>query len=233
MFQKETLKQDLDTFVIPIVSFVVLIILSVVVTNVGYGKISEQKTQIEEATKKESVLRQKVQTLQNIDANVISHTDDVVFAIPDFDSGPVVLSQIKTVAQERNIVVDNLAVSQNAKEQADLHKVNVRLSVTGELTNILEFVKSLQDIAPIYNVLTVSIGGGANTSATVSNIVSVDISGESYWASFPKTIPDSAQTGLTAEQNETLQRIAVLRKPLLTQAPASAPTDRTNPFNTK
>lgn len=233
MFQKETLKQDLDTFVVPIVSFIVLIILSVVVTNIGYGKISEQKTQIEETTKKESVLRQKVQTLQSIDVNVIAHTDDVVFAIPDFDSGPVVLSQIKTVAQERNIAVDNISVSQSSKEQTDLHNVNVRLSVTGEITNILEFVKSLQNIAPIYNVLSVTISAREAVAGSVGSTISADISGESYWAAFPKTIPDSAQSGLTVEQNETLQKIAALRKPLLTQAPPSEPTDRTNPFTTK
>ncbi|MBI3396857.1 type 4a pilus biogenesis protein PilO [Candidatus Woesebacteria bacterium] len=233
MFRKETLKQDFDTFVIPIVSFVVLIILSVVVTNVGYGKISEQKRKIDEMTKKESLLRQKVQTLQNIDANVISHTDDVVFAIPDFDSGPVVLAQIKTVAQERNITVDSLSVTQTSKEQSDIHKVNVRLSVSGEITNILEFVKSLQNIAPIYNVSSVTLGVGEATAGTVSTSVTADISGESYWAAFPKTISDSAQAGLTSEQNDILLKIAALRKPLLTQAPPSEPTDRTNPFGVK
>lgn len=199
----------------------VVIVLFLLVGNFGVSKILGVQAEIDSAQKSEKTLTQKLSLLQTLSTDAVLRVNVVGSALPDTNPALTLISQLKNVALANGVFMTTIKSSGGSANTTGLNEANISFSLEGTRDQIFTFLTAVSGISPITIVNNVSINESLGS-------LKADVSVKSFWAVFPKTIPDiiSPIDDLTANEKRLLTKISGLTQPKFTEI---APTSEVNP----
>lgn len=202
------------------------IILFIIAGNIGFSQISNIRDQIDQATKDQNVLQQKVTLLNSVAANAGTQSNAASLALPDSNTTLAALSQLKNLATSNTTVISNIRASGEAKDSSGLSRVDISFDLEGTLDQVTNFMKSVKTVAPVMNVGSVKISGSGDT--TKASLLT-----STYWSALPTTLPSTNQVeqSLTPDEENTLATLQSLTPPTIIGITPQATGGRPNPFS--
>lgn len=204
----------------------ILLILLIFAFKIGISQIAILRTAINEAHKKENILKQKQDVLMRLDSEIPSQAKLIVAVLPGKNSSLLALYQIKTLAAEKAVIFSNFKVGAEIKEKSDLARADLTFDVEGDIVSVISFLSSLKTIAPVLIIdrADLSILGSLATAA---------VRIRSYWSAYPTQLPSLTEPikEMTDEEREILAQVLALTPPPFVQLSAFPPVERNDPFN--
>ena len=156
-------KSPLRLILLPLLSLVILAVLSSVVLRSAFARIQSLRGELENAQRDENVLKEKEIILKEVQQSIAGQAQVVALALPSENPALIVISQVKNLAFERALFPQNLEVGAETQE-AELMSVPISFDMEGDLTEVLDFVKSLTSISPLSTIDKLAIDHSAGVS---------------------------------------------------------------------
>jgi Tfp pilus assembly protein PilO len=221
---KININSELKVIIKPILFLVVLIILSLIVVKEGVGRISSLKGELEVEKKNEAVLSQKESFLREIQSSVSTNMEFSLAAVPARNPALIVLSQLKKLSLDKEVILSNVKIGTETKE-ADLSSIQIRFDIDGNLSSVVDFTKSINNLLPISLVEKVKLASQGETSRA-------NVSIKVFFSPYPKKLTSLTEslTDLSTEEKNLLSKLTQLIMPDFVEVQPFGPGMRTNPF---
>lgn len=205
---------------------IIVVILFFIVGTFAVSKITNVRDQITLSEKQKTVLNQKIKILQNIKNTINEGSSASIDALPESNTSVVALSQIRSLANENNVVVSSLKSTAQSSAESSISTSDMSFDVNGEISQILNFLKSIDNFAPIARLTKVKFSGN-------QGLLSANVSIQIYWSPLPKIIPQitDATNDLTNDEITILEKIKLLVSPRFSSVPASDTEGKPDPFS--
>lgn len=187
---------------------VLILILGFFVVKFTLAKVGEQSVQIKKLEKDNTTLTQKIRILSAAGLDSENDANLVTIVLPESNSSLVVVSQLRLKALEMSLLVDSLKVGAEIKDPSGLSRSDVSFEITGPKPQIIDYLNSLSQIAPIVIVDKVKLSES-------EGIARASVGVKAFWSALPKTLPSVSESlkDLTEAEYEFLIELDKLQKP--------------------
>lgn len=214
------------SFILPSVTFIVVVVLTLTVGQFALNKIFETRANIKELESKNKLLEAKKVVLSGVNTDDIKkQVKAAVLAVPSENPSIFVLSSMRGQAQEGGLVISNFKVSEGQGAKKVGREVEVSFDLQGSVFSTLSFLKAIENSSPLTKL--------TNIKFTISSAqATVKVTATTSWGELPKELgktEDPVEPVTQAEQ-ELLRKLAALRLPALGQVPLSPPAGKADPF---
>jgi len=222
----ESIPQNIKLIISSVLPLSIVLILFIIAVPFGISKISDIQTQIDTATRNKTILSQKLSLLQSLSATASQDSSTALSALPDSNTSLVAVSQIKNISSQNGISVSGIKAGSEIDDPSGASHVAVTFQATGSRAQIISFLKSIANMAPITLVDKIKING-------IGGAEVADITIQSYWSAFPKNLPSLTTpiTDLTPAEENVLSSISSLSQPTFLVVPPSEGNGKTDPFS--
>jgi len=202
-----------------------LLFVGVITLKIGWAKIAKKREEIASLQKTVKALEQKEMILGEVAGGVVKQAGLLNNALPAKNSALVTISQVKKLANEEFLVMDSLKAGAEIKKSS-YSQVNISFDIEGEILVVLNFLKKLQNIAPLTNLDKVKI------SQSITSLAKASVTIKTYWAAYPVKLPPITEPlkDFTAEEKETIVKILSLNPPEFVELIPQENSGRQNPF---
>lgn len=221
--------QKLKPILIPLVANGILVLVLLFVGSFVFNTSGELRESMNEQKSENEMLSSRLRTLQDTTEVVDTATQNVAIALPPSNSSTLIISQIRRLAEENELVINDLSlfVQESDSSMEELNRVSIELRTTGDYDSIASFINGIERVSPIINLDSSEI-------VEDNNSITAEIRFISYYAPYPETLPSIREpiTGLSAAQEETLNEVQSLEIPLFNDnlTPQSPREESSNPF---
>jgi len=209
---------------------IIVIILFLVFGNYGIGRVRNLRSQISQTRQDKTALTEKLNMLRTISTTVESASQFAASALPGENTVLPARARIKELAVANGVVLSNLKSDLGASDVSGLSGVRLNFDLAGTRSEIIAFLKLIENTAPISLVDKITFSESVEGS-------SATISVKTFWAAFPQTLPAVTKsiTDLTVEEKNTLDKISAFAQPASTEIPTDSEAGgesigRQNPF---
>lgn len=213
-------------FILPLVTFIVVVSLTATVGRFALNKIFETRDQIKELEGKNKLLEAKKVVLSGVNIEEIKkQVKTAVLAVPSENPSIFVLSSIRGQAQEGGLVISNFKVAEKEEAKKTARAVEVSFDLQGSIFSTLSFLKAVENSSPLTKL--------TNIKFTVSGAQALTkVTATTAWAPLPGELgkTESPLEPVTSAEQELLGKLAGLRQPSLGQVPLSPPAGKADPF---
>lgn len=220
----KSLENNLRVIAVPLGYLLGVIVIFVVVGNLISTKINSLLTENSAALLSKATLQDKLSSLQSTQGQVSGFAQSLTAALPETNTALEITSQLKSIAAENSLNLQNFAVGTEVKD-GEVKHVDIAFDAQGQSGNIFNFITETNTLAPLNKVKRVKLTSGSGTSTA-------NITISSYWAAFPTQIPavsDPLQK-ITPDEETMLQNLSNLRQPkFLELSPSSG--GKADPFS--
>lgn len=224
---KLSIPADIKVLFAPIVVILVSLIVLISVIKIGYSKISVKLGELRESSNFEKILEEKVNILSQIRQGVLEQTNISVIAVPEKNPSPLLVSLIKTSAQNNSIDIDKLDSRGLSREGDDLLCGELSVDAfTTESKNISNFIGYLIESIPLVTIDEIKI-------EREKEQVAFSMKGKYYWSSFPTKLPPIMEPirNLSSGERSLLGRISNYNRPSYSVVEPQEKKERLNPFD--
>lgn len=211
--------------IFPLAFLVGLTLASLIAVRLAISQISALRSELTQSEKDENILRQKESLLTGLGEDILSQANVVVASLPSRGSSLQVISQLKILALRNGVVLSDIKAGAESMEESDLTKTGILFSAQGETRQILSFLESIKNIAPITLVESVKMdfSGG---------VVDAKISTKSFWSPLPSELPVLTQpvAAINEDEKKILGKLESLIMPSFSNLAPSAPVSGFSPF---
>jgi|GEM_PF-3399461 len=212
--------------VLPASYLLIMGLLILISVRIGMSKIQSQRQDLSQVTSTYNTLLEKDTTLKSSQSDVAYFILSSTLAVPSKDPVLAEMVQVKALATQFLLPIDELKVSASGSSSDSLLRSQFSFKVAGEVGQIILFVKSLSQIAPLTTVDKVEI------TSSEGSVVLASISISSHWNKMPDALPAITDPikKLTNDDMEALQLMAKLTPPPFSDLPPLGTSSRANPF---
>jgi len=222
---KKIIPPAIGVFIVPIALLVLLGVLSVLAIRIGFGRIGQQREEVEVAGRDESTLSQKESVLRAVQGTVPTYVTTVAASLPEKNPSLSMIAQLRTLASSNGLLMQNIKIG-SAVPSGDLSMVDIAFGLEGAPVQVVSFLNSIKNLAPVSTIEKAKVNqSGLGTRADVTVRV--------YYSPFPKTLPSLTEPvrELTEEERSSLTRLSSLSLPAFTTLQAQPAGVRENPFD--
>lgn len=219
---KESDKQILKS----IAPLLILIMLFFIAGKFSLSQVKSLRSQIKNTEKTQSVLSDKLKTLRSVSQLSTDQKNIALAAMPKTNPALSVISQIRILAAETSLTVENIKSSSIEDATGGLSYTTTSFDLLGPRSAILTFVEKLGKMAPLTYIEKVDISENFGTDE-------VSVYTKTYYAALPETIPmaTEAVSDLTSTEKEMLTQMLSLSQPVINEnVIASASAINATPF---
>jgi Tfp pilus assembly protein PilO len=216
---------NVKAILVPVGILFVLIVVFIFAAKIGFGKINDQKAELEKNKKVENILADKERILSDLSDEMDKYTNAITLAMPERYSGFIMIAQIKSLALENNLMVTELKGGSESM-QGSVNSVDVTFSVEGPMISLLRYFKAFNQASPVSNIERAKFtqSGGMTKAEVVLR---------TYFGSYPTKLPaiNDPLKDLTAIEKDMLSKIIAYRIPTQIILTPQQPGVREDPFN--
>lgn len=223
--KKDSIPPNIRAFMLPVGLLFVLIVLFIFSFKIGLERIKTQRDTLNKAQSDEKILTDKESLLRQFEIEVGSTADTTATALPDKNPALSILSQLKAFAATRGIILANAKIGQEVTGQ-DVSRVDITFDADGDFTQVMDFLNSLENVAPIIFIGKTKITQIAGISRATTTI-------RGFWAPLPSKLPSLTEPikDLTSAERELLQKVTSLSQPAFLEIVPAEASGRIDPFN--
>lgn len=211
--------------VIPSLYLIIIVILTIFSIKTGYEKINQQRSTIASLEKTVNTLKEKDAVLESVPREIGPYMSGSAYALPAKDPSLLTLTQVKGLASTYLLPLEELKIS--GGEEADLGKsVKLSFKISGDITQLMAFIKAFGQISPTTSVDRVEFVNG-------DGVFSAEIRTRSYWKEYPTVLSKVTDpiNKLSDKELNALRMMSQLTPPTFTDILPSGPYERSTPFN--
>ena len=188
----------------------IVVVLFIFVGKFGISQISGLQSKIKETEKKRATLVQKLNILNSISQESAEWADLTIYALPRSSPSLQLLSQLRTISSNNNVVLTSVKVSPGGGGGKDLKSIGSSFSALGTKESIVAFCNSISQIAPMTLISNINLTDEAG-------MTKADITTRTFYADLPKTIPSVTQavTDLSSSEKEIINQVSALSQPVM------------------
>jgi len=226
----KSITQKQKPLIVPSLILVFLTIALLVTLVFFIRKIVNSRSQLASLRSELELLEDRYTTLENTKPDLSSsEANQVALALPSSNSSLLVISQIRRLASDNNIIVDNLGLSVNPPDPLAMQSANISFSATGPYSDLKNFLEKLASSLPLVNLSSLKLN-------SKTDLADAKISLATFWSSYPETLPSLTQpiANLTSSERELLSKISAYEKPQIEDVDSLTPSeksDRQDPFS--
>ena len=211
---------------LPIVYFVILLIVFVFTLRFGFQKINNEKIKLVQATKTESILLEKLNTLEDSRETLSTLVGVSSLALPEENPSLLSISQAKVVADSNLVNLESFKIGGELKGKRDYFSSEMLFEVGGDFFGVISMVEQMLETLPVVTIENLKIANNVNFS-------SAEFTVQNYWSDFPTNIPKISEPTVKLEGGdiEVLTKLSEYRSPLFNKLEPQGPTLRLDPFN--
>lgn len=222
------LSPNLKVLFLPIIFFIGVVALLMYSISFGYGLITKKLTETNSSNSQIAVLEEKVVVLREIKDGVLEAADVSVTALPEKNATLSLLSQMKLLAEEKQIILAGVKLSNIGSAQNDITKMDIVATIESiDPQQIVGFFTSLSDISPVSTL------GEITLDKSTSGTYITSFTSSTYWSSLPQFLPKLTEP-INKFTPEELLTIDILKQKKTSQFAVLTPVDpseRPSPFN--
>lgn len=223
-----TLPRKYKPFVLPVLTFAVVVVLSSTLGKFLLEKIFEARSQITSLESQNRLLEAKQQLLSSFsDEEVKRQTGAVSLAVPSESPSIPLLSLVRTLANENAVVISDFRVEESQEAKKTARQVQASFSGQGSIFSIISFLRSVGDSVPLTKVSGIKF--------TVSGInIDAKLTVVSSWAPVPQELGkvENPIEGISSAEKELLGKLSGLKKPqIFVSSGGSEPAGKPDPFS--
>lgn len=208
---------------------IILAILSVVGVAVILNGIRPIREQISQTTEETNVLKQRQETLQNVQNLVNTQSGTSLDAMPNNNSTAVVLTQLKQSATDSGIILSTVSASGGIGGEGGVNNIRFDIRGIGEYTQIINFFLTIKNFLPLINIEEFKIEESGAGSFDLTTVLSTN------WSPLPESLPEitSKLDSLTEDEINLLSQLSKFTTPNFETLSPQVATDsgRLDPFN--
>jgi len=187
------------------ITIAIIVALSLTIGRVMFGQVMLVRAEINSLSQSTKTLTQKLEILSQYDLDLArKQAQSAVNAVPsDTPSLPILLS-LRTIAANHGVAINDFQVSEKSETKQSTQKsLNIQLSVSGELTSVLQFLDQIKNYPPLMRVTAAQI-----TVSGTSALTRVQIS--SSWGPLPQSLGkrDSPLDPFKSTELEALEQLS-------------------------
>ena len=228
------LQGDIEILIVPVGIFLIVVMLMFVMVKVILDNIGSLNQKLSDNQKTELMLKQKLSSLQTVDAQVSNSTEISAIAMPGTNSVLNATSQIENQAALSNMTINNLTSDNIIKNPAALlNSTEIDFEADGDITSIAGFIAKIKSSTPLMRFDSMKIN---NQNQGTTNAYRLTAVLYSYWSPLPTTIPaiTTAVENLTSDEQNILNQISTLQQlnsgNVSAASPSAVQVGKTNPF---
>lgn len=217
------------SFAVPVGSIAFMIFLTLFGGYFLYGQIAKVRGDIKKVENQNQALEGRLTVLRQSGSALRTYSDNSVFALPDKNPSLVVSTNLRALAEQEGLDIDELSTRQgSSREEDDVQSINIKMSVTGDQEQIFVFADDISRISPIINVREATILEERGTYIADFDLLA-------YWSPLPTELPriDQPLLELSNDELSVIQKINALeRSEILRLPPPQTDVElRADPFN--
>lgn len=211
---------------VPVFYLLVLSLMFVFCIKIGHSKISEQRGTIKSLQTTNNTLTEKETILKGAQSEISTYLKASSYALPSSNPVLVSLTQVKKLASEYLLPLEETKVSGFDAGGASGSGVKISLKTTGEITQLVSFIKAFSTITPLTVVDKIEMDNA-------QGVVTLSLAIYSYWKESPSKLPGYADPikKISDKDMDALVKMAQLEVPTFSNLSPVGPYERTNPFN--
>jgi Tfp pilus assembly protein PilO len=216
--------KDLKILSAPLLFFIALAFLSTLLYKFAYPKVKAEYADFKIAQKNENILKEKEALLKEVADEVPTEVNFLSTALPDKNTGLLLISQLKSLAQARSFTVEDIKIGTEAID-GQLFSTTLSFSVGGDSAGLLDLAVNTTTISPLVLIKSIKISRGAGT-------LEADISGSAYWSRFPTVLPALADPlkRYSKDDRDLMVKISALTPPTFIEVTPQAVPQKADPF---
>lgn len=213
-------------FTPPLVVLIVIFVFSLTLGQFMFDKMTEIRTNItnlEELNKKLDAKKDLLASAPETDLS--KHSKTVVAAIPSDDFSLLLLSTMRALANNSNVLVSGFKLdSKGGEKGTNLAELNI--ATQGNLQGTLAFLNEIKKTSPLMRI------GKIGFSIKEGSKVTTNLAINTVWKPLPSTIAktESNIETLRASEIDLLTKLGELKRPQGLNYSVLAPQGRENPF---
>lgn len=213
-------------FLLPVLTFTVIIVLSLTLGRFLVDKVFETRAKNAELQDKNNLLEGKAELLTSLDSEGLKRQVSIASsASPGENPSVLLLSQIRTIAQENGLLVSNFQIGESQEPKKTGRVVAATANVEGSIFSVISFLRTLENATPLMKItdLKLTLSGGS---------VLAKVTAVSSWNPLPSELGkvDSPISGISGTEQELLGKLSGLRLPQISQGPVGQPAGKPDPF---
>jgi hypothetical protein len=214
-----------QTFVVPSLTFLAILFLSLFGGQFIFGKISEEQVKIEELKNTNIKLEAKKNVLSAQDRQtLLLQTQAAVLAVPGESPALAALSSANSLANENSVQLTDFRV--NSKSDKTGTSAQLTLNTEAPLPTTIRYLNDLKNTTPLVKIQEIAAtvqGGIARAKITLLSL----------WSPLPTNLGKSEAPlePLSSADSQIVQKLQDLKKPSAKASAESKPQGRTNPFS--
>ncbi|MEK7521385.1 MAG: hypothetical protein AAB599_01105 [Patescibacteria group bacterium] len=225
---REALKSNSRHFIIPLLVFLVITVLSVTFGRSSFNNIFATRERMLQFKVENATLSEKRNTLAELDRTILTRQAQVsLLAVPSASSGPAALSAIRTRAFERNINITEVKLSEKQGVQKGARETGIILEFEGGLGAIIDLIDNLKTAAPIVKISKIKMVGAEGLPT-----LSADLDLLTFWVGLPTNLPAANQpiANLNQKDLELIREMEKLKIGVGQTIEPAPPAGKSDPF---
>lgn len=213
---------------IPVKSLLILlgfITLFALVAKFSLKQITDLRGKVTIAQKDQKILAEKLSALDKFENEYSQSSQPISLVLPSKNPSMLALSQIKRLAVDNGLLLSNTQSSSDLKDKNQIRSIRIGFELEGERLAVLNFIKEIENMAPISSVEEVKLNEIASTAKAKVSLIT-------FFSPLPEKIPALTEpvNDLTPEETEILNQVLNLRQPPFSEAMPSETQVRGDPF---
>lgn len=224
--------ENLKFLYVPLSVLLGIAVLSIISFKLFSDRLSQQRSEINQAQGQQIILSQKLNALQHL-GDVVNNVQNISFALPGENPSFIEVSQIRRYTQALGLTLSSIQIGQETTDAGGILHANVNFDVEGNPITIFSLIDKIKGAAPLTvgNNISINQKGGTTLSTFTLSV---------FWSPFPEKLPAITEpvSELSGDDTKILSTIADLDLPVLgsqTASPSASQTPvpsgpKTNPF---
>lgn len=226
IFKIRSIKSNIQPLIIPITIIFVVVILLIIAAPMGYSRISESLSTLDDYQTQESKLEEKLVSLREIRNEILPQTSNTVLSLPDRNPVLYKYNVIKSVNESfPDISLLGMTSNKNRISEGGIDTMAIKVEYSGgNFDQIIEVLERITNTIPYTTISEFTL----STQQGFSYLVTYNV----YWSQLPETITNISDpvTSLNSDDLSTLEYLSSLGRPAFTSLEYQSYPDRTNPF---
>ncbi len=219
-------KNELNYLLKPIGMLAVLIVLFLMLSLIGFKKLSLTYASINESKDLQAKLSEKVNILETVSQVLREDVSFIDVALPKKGALLYGLSQVRKQAAAHNVLVSSLKAGSTSLEENGISKTSITFEANGTDSDIYPFLNSFYKTLPIMNLEKVKINKVDSVTQAIATLYV-------YSASLPEKIPSITESidGFTPQDVATIRELSSFTVPDFFEPKPTTGEVREDPFN--
>ncbi|MBI2021696.1 type 4a pilus biogenesis protein PilO [Candidatus Daviesbacteria bacterium] len=227
---KNIVPEKYRIFILPVGSVLVCLILLIFVVIPQFIRYLTVNKTLEETKQKQTILSDKLNSLQQIDQNVYKENIDVALAaLPDNQDVTGAVGQLLFLVSNNRLKLNALSFSNVTANTGKIQSFQIKMEIAGNTDTVKNFISQLAKIPRILKLDKIEVIG-----LRKSNDVQASMSMLAYFEELPKSIGEVEQPLPAFDEKDvnllTKIKSAQRSTPITTVTVASGPKGKKDPF---